>query len=215
MLRARSRQRVRVGCPRPDVRRERTSRRTPRLASLARGCRLSRPQRRPLLVAGRGLRAGGVARWGSMRSGAGSVGYRQRSAEVEHVVCRGSGGRSPGATGGREGQPRDAYPEASAGATLGEVTPTGAEAGRRGPSAEQRSDAKHLSELGMQARYHRDRHRLYAARMGSSRPFSLSKLHELKRRREISESALRHAKDAKQGASPGPRHAAGGDLRMD
>ena len=142
-------------------------------------------------------------------------GYRQRSAEVEHVVGRGSGGRSPGATGGREGQPRDASSEASAGATLGEVTPTGAEAGRRGPSAEQRSDAKHLSELGMQARYHRDRHRLYAARMGSSRPFSLSKLHELKRRREISESALRHAKDAKQGASPGPRHAAGGDRRMD
>jgi len=59
--------------------------------------------------------------------------------------------------------------------------------------------AKHLAELEMQARYHRDRHRLYAARMGGSRPFSLSKLRELKRMREVAESALSRAKGAKNG----------------
>jgi hypothetical protein len=68
-------------------------------------------------------------------------------------------------------------------------------AGRRRPSAAERSRAEHLAELGMHARYHRDRHRLYAARMGSSRPWSLGKLRELKRIREVAESALRRAKE--------------------
>ena len=66
----------------------------------------------------------------------------------------------------------------------------------RRPSSAERSQARQIIELGMQARYHRDRHRLYAARMGGSRPFSLTKLSELKRRREVAESALRHAKES-------------------
>ena len=74
------------------------------------------------------------------------------------------------------------------------------EAGRRRPSAADRSRARHLTELGMHARYHRDRHRLYAARMGSSRPWSLSKLRELKRARELAESALRRAKERRSEA---------------
>lgn len=45
----------------------------------------------------------------------------------------------------------------------------------------------------MQARYHRDRHRLYAARVGGSRPTSLSKLEELRRARELAEGSLRRA----------------------
>jgi len=70
-------------------------------------------------------------------------------------------------------------------------------------STEQRAKDSHLLDLQMQARYHRDRHRLCAARMGGSRPTSLSKLHELKRRREVAESSLRHAKETDRGASPG------------
>jgi hypothetical protein len=66
-------------------------------------------------------------------------------------------------------------------------------------SAAERSRAKHLNELGMQARYHRDRHRLYAARMGGSRPWNLTKLSELRRRREVAESALRHAEGSEHG----------------
>ena len=58
-----------------------------------------------------------------------------------------------------------------------------------------RSLADHLQELGRNARYHRDRHRLYAARLYSSRPVSLNKLGELKRRREVAESSLRHAEE--------------------
>jgi hypothetical protein len=65
--------------------------------------------------------------------------------------------------------------------------------GRHRPSP--RSLAGHLQKLGRNARYHRDRHRLYAARLGSSRPVSLDKLGELKRRREVAESSLRHAKE--------------------
>src|SRR5215210_7279584 len=76
-------------------------------------------------------------------------------------------------------------------------------AGRRTLSAAEQSRAKHLTELEMQARYHRDRHRLYAARMGGSRPFSLSKLRGLKRMREVAESALSRAKDDNRAASPG------------
>jgi hypothetical protein len=47
--------------------------------------------------------------------------------------------------------------------------------------------------------------------MGSSQPFNLSKLSELKRRREVAESALRHAKDASHGSSApkGPSRAGG------
>jgi hypothetical protein len=63
-------------------------------------------------------------------------------------------------------------------------------------SSEERLErGEELTELGMHARYHRDRHRLYAARMGGSRPWSLSKLRELKRMREVAESALRRAKE--------------------
>jgi hypothetical protein len=68
------------------------------------------------------------------------------------------------------------------------------EAGQERSSAAERSRAGHLADLGMQARYHRDRHRLYAARMGGSRPWSPSKLRELKRLREVAESALGRAK---------------------
>jgi hypothetical protein len=57
------------------------------------------------------------------------------------------------------------------------------------------SSADHLEELGRNARYHRDRHRLYAARLGSSRPVSSEKLGELKRRREVAESSLRYAEE--------------------
>ena len=43
----------------------------------------------------------------------------------------------------------------------------------------------------MQARYHRDRHRLYAAGVGGSQPTSLSKLEDLRRVRELAEGSLR------------------------
>jgi hypothetical protein len=132
-------------------------------------------------------------------------GDRGGTTEVQHPVAESDLGRSSQVAGGGEGvQPAQALLKASNEGSPGarEVpTPMGSEAGPRGPSADQRSHAKHLSELGMQARYHRDRHRLYAARMGSSRPFSLSKLSDLKRRREVAESALRHAKDTNQGPS--------------
>ncbi len=49
----------------------------------------------------------------------------------------------------------------------------------------------HLLDLQMQARYHRDRHRLYAARVGGSRPTSLSRLEDLRRVRERAEGSLR------------------------
>ena len=68
--------------------------------------------------------------------------------------------------------------------------------GRTSPTAAERSWASHLVDLDMQARYHRDRHRLYAARLGSSRPVSLSKLRQLQRTREVAESHLRRAKAA-------------------
>ncbi|MDQ3434655.1 MAG: hypothetical protein M3481_08265 [Actinomycetota bacterium] len=54
----------------------------------------------------------------------------------------------------------------------------------------------HLLDLQMQARYHRDRHRLYAARVGGSRPTSLSKLEDLRRVRERAEGSLRRAESA-------------------
>ena len=49
----------------------------------------------------------------------------------------------------------------------------------------------HLLDLQMQARYHRDRHRLYAARVSGSQPTSLSKLEDLRRVRELAEGSLR------------------------
>lgn len=58
---------------------------------------------------------------------------------------------------------------------------------------EARARDSHLLDLQMQARYHRDRHRLYAARVGGSRPTSLSKLEELRRTRELAEGSLRRA----------------------
>jgi hypothetical protein len=75
--------------------------------------------------------------------------------------------------------------------------------GQRRLSTEQRGKDSHLLDLQMQARYHRDRHRLYSARMRGSRPTSLSKLRELERRREVAESSLRHAQETEQGTSPG------------
>ncbi len=54
-----------------------------------------------------------------------------------------------------------------------------------------RARDSHLLDLQMQARYHRDRHRLYAARVGGSRPTSLSKLEDLRRVRELAEGSLR------------------------
>jgi hypothetical protein len=48
----------------------------------------------------------------------------------------------------------------------------------------------------MQARYHRDRHRLYAARVGGSQPTSLSKLEDLRRVRELAEGSLRRVESA-------------------
>ena len=70
-------------------------------------------------------------------------------------------------------------------------------------STEQRARDSHLLDLQMQARYHRDRHRLYAARLGGSRPTSLSKLRELIRHREVAESSLRHAQETERSTSPG------------
>ena len=57
--------------------------------------------------------------------------------------------------------------------------------------------AAHLDELRMDARYHRDRHRLYAALLGGSRPVSLTKLENLKRTRELAESRFRRAQAAR------------------
>jgi len=57
----------------------------------------------------------------------------------------------------------------------------------------ERARDPHLLDLQMRARYHRDRHRLYAARVGGSRPTSLSKLEELRRTRELAEGSLRRA----------------------
>ena len=73
-------------------------------------------------------------------------------------------------------------------------------AGRRRPSATERARAEQLTDLGMHAQYHRDRYRLYAARMGSSRPWSLTKLRELKRARELAESAFHRAKEGQREA---------------
>lgn len=66
----------------------------------------------------------------------------------------------------------------------------------RSQHSRSRSSAEHLEELGRNARYHRDRHRLYAARLGSSRPVSLDKLRALQRTREVAEASLRHAEEA-------------------
>ncbi len=71
------------------------------------------------------------------------------------------------------------------------------------PGKERARDS-HLLDLEMSARYHRDRHRLYAARMGGSRPTSLRKLEELKRARELAEGSLRRAQtERKEAASRG------------
>jgi hypothetical protein len=58
-----------------------------------------------------------------------------------------------------------------------------------------RPGQNHLLELELQARYHRDRHRLYAARLGGSRPTSLSKLERLRRERELAEGSLHRAEE--------------------
>jgi hypothetical protein len=69
-------------------------------------------------------------------------------------------------------------------------------------SSERPPSAEHLRELAMQAQYHRDRHRLYAARVGGSRPVSQSKLRDLKRKREVAEAHLRRAKESRSGSLP-------------
>lgn len=68
-------------------------------------------------------------------------------------------------------------------------------------SGEKRPRDSHLLDLQLQARYHRDRHRLYAARVGGSRPTSPSKLEELRRARELAEGSLRRAQADRQGSS--------------
>lgn len=72
-------------------------------------------------------------------------------------------------------------------------------------AGEERARDSHVLDLEMQARYHRDRHRLYAARVGGSRPWSLSKLHELKRTRDLAESALGRAKERGREVDDRPR----------
>ncbi len=66
---------------------------------------------------------------------------------------------------------------------------------------DERARDSHLLDLQMRARYHRDRHRLYAARMGGSRPTSLRKLEELKRARELAEGSLRRFEAERKEAS--------------
>lgn len=68
-------------------------------------------------------------------------------------------------------------------------------------SGTERARDAHLLDLQMRARYHRDRHRLYAARMGGSRPTSLRKLEELKRARELAEGSLRRYEAERKQAS--------------
>src|SRR5215210_6557307 len=81
------------------------------------------------------------------------------------------------------------------------------QSGGRGPRAEnERARDSHLIDLQMRARYHRDRHRLYAARMGGSRPTSLRKLEELKRARELAEGSLRRFEADRKEASSGGRN---------
>lgn len=63
------------------------------------------------------------------------------------------------------------------------------------------SDDGHLLELRMQVRYHRDRHRLYAARVDGSRPTSRGRLEELRRVRELAEGSLRRAEADRMQAS--------------
>ena len=68
----------------------------------------------------------------------------------------------------------------------------------------------HLLDLQMQARYHRDRHRLYAARVSGSQPTSLSKLEDLRRVRELAEGSLRRVEaDQGQASSRGRKSAEG------
>lgn len=68
-------------------------------------------------------------------------------------------------------------------------------------AGDERARDSHLLDLQMRARYHRDRHRLYAARMGGSRPTSLRKLEELKRARELAEGSLRRFEADRKEAS--------------
>ena len=76
-----------------------------------------------------------------------------------------------------------------------------------GPRAgKERARDSHLRDLQMLARYHRDRHRLYAARMGGSRPTSLRKLEELKRARELAEGSLRRFEEDRKDPSSGGRN---------
>ncbi len=82
---------------------------------------------------------------------------------------------------------------------------SGESGGRGSRTGNERARNDHLLDLQMRARYHRDRHRLYAARMGGSRPTSLRKLEELKRARELAEGSLRRFEaERKEGSGSGP-----------
>jgi hypothetical protein len=56
----------------------------------------------------------------------------------------------------------------------------------RGPDSFQR----HLEELRVEARYHRERRDLYAAKVYGPRPASLARLEELERVYQLAESRL-------------------------
>ena len=82
--------------------------------------------------------------------------------------------------------------------------PSGRSGGPGTRTGGERARDAHLLDLQMRARYHRDRHRLYAARMGGSRPTSLRKLEELKRARGLAEgSGRRFEADMKEASSGG------------
>jgi hypothetical protein len=63
---------------------------------------------------------------------------------------------------------------------------------RRSSVRERLSEDAQLLDLRMQARYHRDRHRLHAERP-SARPTSQEKLEEMRLAREDAEARLRNA----------------------
>jgi hypothetical protein len=63
-------------------------------------------------------------------------------------------------------------------------------------SSDQRQEAAggaRIGDLQEQARYHRDRYRLYRAKVHGRRPASLARLRELERVAELAESRLRRA----------------------
>ena len=67
------------------------------------------------------------------------------------------------------------------------------------------ADAARIEELEAEARYARDRHRLYQARAYGPRPTSPSRLRELQRAAEGAEARLRAAREAAARAADPPR----------